>query len=425
LETNNEWRFDEHGGLQGINQVDANGVRIPIDIEHLLLFRTTPAPANSPEGWPILRGVYEAYYYASNISEIEGIGVERDLAGLPVIYLGADCTLGSDAKSDYTLAKDLVRNIRRDEQEGIVIPKAKMGQGAGEGRGMLLELLSSAGARQFDTSEIINRWDRRKAMAVLAQFIMLGMEKVGSYSLGRAQSEYFSLAVGAWAGAIAETVNRHAVPRLFARNTFTLDDLPLLDHSEVGVPDLEGLGRYVNQLVGVQVLTPDDNLEAYLREAAQLPPMPEEITVREQTPEQEEAEKGGWLRAEYVRWLTGDAHRMIEGATADERLDILGKSIVRLAKALGQPAPVFDLEAMSHGAEYIVTDGMLTAVARKLAVLALDDDLTVGGVVAAGNVLLRRFADLRPVERDAIQKAIVKRQEEDDVAAMVAALEVG
>jgi len=88
------WLFDEHGGIQGIQQqlgISGDVIRIPI--EKLMLFRTTTAPANSPEGLPIHRAMYLSYWYSSQIQEVEGIGVERDLTGLPVIYLGTDCTL--------------------------------------------------------------------------------------------------------------------------------------------------------------------------------------------------------------------------------------------------------------------------------------------------------------------------------------------
>lgn len=54
----------------------------------------------------------------------------------------------------------IVRNIRRDETEGVVLPA-----------GYKLELLSSGGTRQFDTNAIVNRYDTRIAMTVLADFI--------------------------------------------------------------------------------------------------------------------------------------------------------------------------------------------------------------------------------------------------------------
>ena len=241
-----------------------------LPIEKLLLFRTTVAPVNLPTGMPIHRSMYLPWWYSRNIMEIEGIGLERDLAGIPVMYLGEDSTL-SGPSSDYQQALDLVTNLRNDEQAGVVIPKPKMGM-TGDGRGILLELLSTGGRRQYNTSEIIDRYDKRKAVAVLAQFIMLGMDRVGSFALSKSQSDLFILAVSAWLQGIADIINRHAIPRLLSYNAFSgMTGLPELVPGSVGIPDLEGIAEYVNKLVDKQVLTPDVELERHLRQLADLP----------------------------------------------------------------------------------------------------------------------------------------------------------
>lgn len=267
------WIFDEAGGIQGIVQCappDYRERRIPI--KRLTIFRTTVGSDNNPEGLSLLRGMYIPWYFASNLREIEGIGFERDLAGIPIIYLGRDCTI-SGPNSDYELAKELGRNLRRDDQECVVIPKPKMGLDA-EGRGMLVELLGKgAGSRQHrDIGQAISRYERQMAMTVLCQFVFLGMERVGSYALAKRQTDFFSLAVGGWARSIAETINRHAVTRLFGYNSFRIRELPRICVSETGIPNLEDMAKFVNQLVAADVLRPDDILENYLRRLAGMPP---------------------------------------------------------------------------------------------------------------------------------------------------------
>lgn len=268
-----EWIFDQHGGIQGIHQQDTYGTGnvYTIPIMKLLHFRTTVHPANTPEPPPIHRAAYLPYYYTQNIQEVEGIGIERDLAGLPVVYLGEDRST-SGPNSDYEKAVQLVTSIRQDEQAGVVIPGPKMGSGAAEGRGWLLELLSSGGSRAHDTNAIIDRYDKRKAMVVLAQFIMLGMEQVGSYALSKNQSDLFILAATAWIKNIAAIVNRYAITRLMALNSFPgITGMPKLTPSPLGIPDLMQVADYVNKLVDKEVITPDAELERHLRQLADLP----------------------------------------------------------------------------------------------------------------------------------------------------------
>lgn len=270
LVENDEWVYDANGGVIGINQQIPGVGRRFIPIEKLLLFRTTVAPVNSPEGMPIHRGLYRAWWFSQNIEEIEGIGLERDLTGIPVIYLGDDATM-KGTNSDFTLAQELVRNLRVDEQAGIVIPKKKLGT-SNDGNGILLELLSTTGRRSYNTTEILERYDKRKALSVLAQFIMLGMDKVGSFALSKNQNDLFVIAVTAWLQSIADTINMYAIPRLMAYNSFTgLSGYPKLVPGTVGVPDLQGLGLYINQLVAQEVITPDPELERHLRQIAGLP----------------------------------------------------------------------------------------------------------------------------------------------------------
>lgn len=268
LTPGNEWIFDPNGNIQGINQtLQKNNEHISIPIEKLLIFRTTAAPYNSPQPDPIHRAAYTSYYFSKNFQEIEGIGVERDLNGIPIVYLGNDCTA-----ADFNIAKDLVVNLRRDEQAGIVVPHSKMGSGASEGQGMLVELLSSFSTRSHDVDGIINRYNKMKALSVLTQFIMLGMDKFGSFSLAKIQSDLFVLAISAWLQKIADTINMYAIPRLLRYNIFpNITGQPMISFSEAGIPDLATMANFVNTLVGSEVIHADIELERHLRQMARLP----------------------------------------------------------------------------------------------------------------------------------------------------------
>ena len=85
------WEIDEYGSIRGMYQYTDKGV-VFIPIEKALLFRTTTA-RNNPEGKSFLRGAYRPWYFKKHIEEVEGIGIERDLAGLPVVTAPAGLDL--------------------------------------------------------------------------------------------------------------------------------------------------------------------------------------------------------------------------------------------------------------------------------------------------------------------------------------------
>lgn len=272
------WVFDENGGIQGMTQNVWSGGSYTIPIEKALLFRTSTA-RNSPEGRSLLRNAYRAWFFKKRIEEIEAIGVERDLAGLPVArlapeYFAQNATADQVAIREYLT--DLVANIKRNEVEGIVFPA----QYDDRGNKMIdLELLSSGGSRQFDTDKIIGRYNQQIAMSMLADFLMLGHENVGTQSLGVSKVELWTLAVEAVAKSIAEVVNKHAIPRLLKLNGMNVEDLPRLVFGSVERVDLGELATYIKTLSDAGAIMPDFPLEDFLRTAGNLPPRDEEQEV--------------------------------------------------------------------------------------------------------------------------------------------------
>jgi len=232
-DTVDEWAWDDKDNLIGLWQLAPPAyARVFIPLDKCLLFRTT-SRKDSPEGRSILRSAYRSWYMKKNIENIEGVGIERDLAGLPVAYVPPNI-LSSNATADETAMlssiKDIVTNIRRDEQEGVVWPLAFDEHG---NKLFDLALLSTGGTRAFDTDKIISRYDQRIAMTVLADFILLGHEKVGSFSLSSDKTNLFGTALAAWLDSIAETVNRFAIPKLMKLNGWPIDRLPRLAHGDL------------------------------------------------------------------------------------------------------------------------------------------------------------------------------------------------
>lgn len=278
-ETLNNWMMDETGGIQGMRQIDPSGGGFrDIPIEKALLFRTT-VNKNNPEGRSLLRNSFRPWYYKRRIEEIEAIGIERDLAGLPVAkvppeYLSSGKTAAQQTVLDTIT--NIVQNIKRNEQEGVVFPLMFDDNG---NEMFKLELLSSGGTRQFDTDKVITRYDQRIAMSVLTDFILLGHERVGSFSLGSQKMDLWTMSIDAIAKSIAEVINQFAIPRLMKLNNFTTELTPYLSYGQVSSVDLTEIADYVQKLTAAGVLMPDEKLEAYLREQASLPPADTTNTV--------------------------------------------------------------------------------------------------------------------------------------------------
>lgn len=271
-ETLFRWDIDDDGGIQAMIQVDpSQGGIHTIPIEKALLFRTT-TQKNNPEGRSILRNAYRPWFFKRRIEEIEAIGIERDLAGLPVAFIPPEY-LSSTATPDQLAVLNaittIVQNVKRNEQEGVIFPTMYDEQGH---KMFDLQLLSSGGSRQFDTDKIIQRYDQRMAMSILSDFILLGHDRVGSYALGSSKMDLWSMAVDSIAKNIAEVMNQYAIPRLLKLNGMDVSRPPFLTYGEVSHVDLTEISDFVMKLAQAGILAPDPKLEDYLRELAGLPP---------------------------------------------------------------------------------------------------------------------------------------------------------
>lgn len=264
-ETLQRWEFDDRGDATAMVQVAPPDFQTrTIPLEKALLFRTS-ARKNNPEGVSILRRAWRPWYFRRRIEQLEAIGIERDLAGLPVLYAPVE-TLAKGGNDVETLKK-LVTNIRRDEQEGVLMPMAYDDKGH---QLYELKLLASAGSRQLPIGETITRYTQQIAMSVLADVILLGHETVGSYALSSSKTELFSMAIGAWLDSIAATVNRFAIPRLLAVNG--MQGVCHLAHGDIETANLAELGPFLKVLSDIGMpLFPDSTLESALREMAGLP----------------------------------------------------------------------------------------------------------------------------------------------------------
>ena len=108
-------------------------------------------------------------------------------------------------------------------------------------------------------------------MSVLADFLLLGTEKVGTQTLSLSKIDLFLDSIEAWLSAIADVFNQYAIPRLCRINGINQQQFPTLVASRPRNPDLGILGTYVTQLITAGAMLPDDQLDTHLRTIAGLP----------------------------------------------------------------------------------------------------------------------------------------------------------
>lgn len=265
------WKWDDEGGIRAFVQSAAPDFRErDIPIEKSLLFRTRTTQ-NNPHGRSMLINAFYPWLLAKRTMEYEAIGVERDLTGIPVAeippeYLDPEAT--AEDKAMLEAVKKLVTSIRQNAHAGIIFPRAFDDE---NNELWKLHLLTTGGMKQFDTGKIIERYERRMAMSLLADMILMGHERSGSFALSRDKTTTLGRALNGMLGAIASVINRHALPRIYAANGWPTETMSRFCPGDAENADLKNLGVYVRNLAATGMITPTHSLENALREAGGLP----------------------------------------------------------------------------------------------------------------------------------------------------------
>lgn len=264
-ETRDEWLWDDFDQVAGMWQTASRiGDRVFIPMDKAVLFRTTKRK-NNPEGRSILRGAYRPWYFKKQLEILEGIGAERDLTGLPTLQVPPEILM-EDADPKFQAMRgtlqEWLRKLYRGEQEGILVPN--------EESGYKFELVSTPGARSVDSGAIVERKTKEIALVILADFILLGHEQVGSYALGVSKVGLFATAMNGWLEAIESTINASMVKPLMELNGFSAEggEMPHVRAGKVSVRDVKDKVTALKDMATAGIISnvPIDVVNTVLRE---------------------------------------------------------------------------------------------------------------------------------------------------------------
>lgn len=264
-----KWSYNEAGELLGmVQRNNRQGVLIPLD--KALHFRTSSRKQN-PEGVSLLRTAYLAWYRKKRIQTFEAIGIERDLAGIPVFGVPAEmfkAAAGTDGANALAEWKKVATSVRRDEQASIVYPLAYDDNGNPLYK---VELMSAPSGRSTDTSAVIDRYAREIAMTSLQDVILLGHEHAGSLALADTKKRLARAALQAQIDEVVATLNKQAVHDLLALNGFDTDRKPEIKAGELEERSLDTLAMVLAALGAVGVMFDDLETQNQLRSMIGLP----------------------------------------------------------------------------------------------------------------------------------------------------------
>lgn len=261
----------------GINQPSYNyeqdsiyGEKVKIPRKKFLLFRNG-ALKDDPTGQSPLIGCWESWKYKKAFEESEAIGVSQDMQGFKVLYLPPrylDPNATAEDKAVLEYYKKMMRNAAVAEQSGFILPNVLDENG---NNFFKFDIVSVTGQKAYDTTSIINRYSQEILICLFADFLSLGSNGSGSFSLAESKVSQVEMAIESKLIEIQDQLNHDLVPQIFALNGWDTTVTPYFEFGKIAKQDLDVLSKFIQRIGAVGVLSQDANTINWIAEQAGMP----------------------------------------------------------------------------------------------------------------------------------------------------------
>jgi len=261
-----KWNYDEEQNLIGLTQtvaktgkrgqvlLSSKGEEITIPRKKFLLFRLGKNK-DSPVGDSPLKACYYSWKYKTAVEELESVGLNRDLSGVPVAWIPPQI-MAEDAdettKAQYNEWKNIVRNIQQNQQSGMVLPLAY--DETTKQPLFKFELLKNEGGKAYDTTNIKQYYSNAILTALSADLLIMGQGSTGSYALGNIKNSLSAIAIESKLKEICNVVNHHLIPLIARMNGWEMTRLPFIAVDDLESVSLEETSKFLQRVGSIGIL---------------------------------------------------------------------------------------------------------------------------------------------------------------------------
>lgn len=251
--------YDDNGGpvevVQNAIRADGHTEEVTIPIAKLIIFTLNKKGGNL-EGKSLLRTAYQPWYYKNHLYKIDAIQKERHGIGVPKAKMQPGFT-----EKDKKAAIQLVKNLRSNEEAGMVLPPTMDVEFA--------ELKNNP----VDALESAIHHNGMIMLNVMAQFMMLGVEagSGGGRATAASGADMFMKSLRYVAELICQFYNLYLIPSMVTYN-FPSTNFPQMKVRRLGeARDLQVWASGITALIDKGGITVDLETEQWLREQVDMP----------------------------------------------------------------------------------------------------------------------------------------------------------
>lgn len=260
---------DYKNGIDFVTNYEAGNVKF-IPRKKFLHFRNNPLKDN-PEGESPLKGAWQAWKYKQAYQESEAIGAAQDSNGFKVLYIPPEYMVSDapdDKKEAFEEYKKILANMHQAKQSGVILPLLTDAEG---NRMFSLEFQSITGQKSYNSNEIINRYTKEILTSLFADFLSLGSNGSGSFSLAETKVSIVEMAIESKLNEIKDQLNNDLVRQLWELNGWDTSVMPYFDYGSIAKESLDEIGKFVQRVAAVGMLPKTPEVVNWLMKQADIP----------------------------------------------------------------------------------------------------------------------------------------------------------
>lgn len=284
-------RWDYETDLRGIVQNDPQSGQELYLPRRKMLYLVDDTLTDKPDGMGWFRHLVDPANRLKSFLELEAIGFERDLTGIPVgraplASMNAAVKAGQLAESDKKAMIDGMREMikikRKSRETGLILDSevypSKTDNGTTPSSTPLwdLDLLDGTQNSIEDLGAAIKRTAFDMALIMGTSSLLVGREGEGSRALSEDQSRNMYLTANSTLADMAEAVDRDLVDPLWAMNGLPDELKPKANPEDVSFKDVTQIAQVLSDMANAgAILAPDDPAINDIRDLMGLPHAPE------------------------------------------------------------------------------------------------------------------------------------------------------
>lgn len=290
--TISRWDVNQHGDIKTIYQQSPHDYREIALPREKLIYVVDDSLSDSPEGLGLFRHITPHAKRVMRYEQLEGIGYETDLRGVPIgrapkALLQAEVDKNTMTKDDMDAAllslETFIQNHIRSADTGLVLDS--LTYASQDERGIPspvkqwdLELVKSSSSSLKELGSAIDRLTHTIAMIMGVEQLLLGRDSRGSHALSVDKTHNFYLVVDSTLTELTEAYQKDFVETLWQLNGFDDKLKPTLTPETIRFQNITEITSALADLskAGAK-LSPADPVINEIRELLGLVRVPEEL----------------------------------------------------------------------------------------------------------------------------------------------------